>query len=280
MSGLEAVEEIMSAQPTPILVVSSRISAGGDLAAAALASGALEAIGKDELSLHDPDGPEAVAFRRRIKILGGARVIRHPRRRLNGRGTAPSRPAPQGAAIGICASTGGPHALATILSGIPADFAVPILVVQHIAAGFSEGLVRWLDDAVPLPVRLAEHGAPALPGVTFAPDGADFVLGEEGVLTLDRSTPGGLHRPSADVLLRSIARRAKEAGVAVVLTGMGRDGAEGLAAVRAAGGMTMAQDEATSAVYGMPREAARCGAALILPLGEIASALTGRTRNA
>ena len=117
MSGLEAVEEIMSAQPTPILVVSSRISAGGGLAAAALASGALEAIGKDELSLHDPDGPGAVAFRRRIKILGGARVIRHPRRRLNGRGTAPSRPAPYGSAIGICASTGGPHALATILLG-------------------------------------------------------------------------------------------------------------------------------------------------------------------
>jgi two-component system chemotaxis response regulator CheB len=274
MSGLEAVEEIMSALPTPILIISSRISYGSDLVAAALASGALDAIGKDELSLRDPDDAAAVAFRRRVKVLGSARVIRHPRARLNGRSTAPSPPAPRGSVIGICASTGGPHALATLLSGIPAGFAIPILVVQHIAIGFADGLVRWLDAAVPLPVRLAEHGARALPGVTLAPDGADLVLEPDGVLSLDRTTPAGLHRPSADVLLRSIARSARSAGVAVVLTGMGRDGADGLAAVREAGGLTIAQDEATSAVYGMPHEAAKCGAGLILPIGKIADALT------
>jgi two-component system chemotaxis response regulator CheB len=274
MSGLEAVEEIMSVRPTPILIVSSRISSGCDLAAAALASGALEAIGKDELSFRDPDDPAAVAFRRRVKLLSGAQVIRHPRARLNGRGTVPSPLAQQGAVIGVCASTGGPHALATLLSGIPAGFAVPILVVQHISAGFSEGLVRWLDDTVPLPVRLAEHGACMLPGVTVAPDGADLVLTADDLLRLDRTTPAALHRPSADVLLRSIAHCAQSAGVAVVLTGMGRDGADGLAAVRKAGGLTIAQDEATSAVYGMPLEAAKSGAALILPIGEIARALT------
>ena len=274
MSGLEAVEEIMSARPTPILIVSSHVSAGSDLAAAALAAGALEAIGKEELPLHDPDDVAAVAFRRRIKLLGGAHVIRHPRARLNGRSAVPSPPPPRGSVIGICASTGGPHALATLLSGIPADFAIPILVVQHIAKGFSEGLARWLDAAVPLPVRLAEHGTRALPGVTLAPDGADLVLGTDGVLRLDSTTPAGLHRPSADVLLRSIARSAQSTGVAVVLTGMGRDGADGLAAVREADGMTIAQDQATSAVYGMPQEAAKRGAALILPIGEIAGVLT------
>jgi two-component system chemotaxis response regulator CheB len=274
MSGLDAVEEIMSARPTPILIVSSRISSGCDLAAAALASGAVEAISKDELSLRDPDNGAAGAFRRRIKLLGRARVIRHPRGRLNGRSSAPSQPAPRGFVIGIAASTGGPHALATLLSGIPAGFAVPILIVQHIGAGFSEGLARWLDATVPLPVRLATHGARALPGVSLAPDGADLVLGTEGVLLLDRTTPAGLHRPSADALLRSIAHSAQSAAVAVVLTGMGRDGADGLAAVRAAGGLTIAQDKATSAVYGMPNEAAKCGAALILPIGEIAAALT------
>jgi two-component system chemotaxis response regulator CheB len=274
MSGLEAVEEIMSTRPTPILVVSSHIRAGSDLVAAALASGALEAIGKSDLVLRDPDAAAAVAFRRRVKLLSGARVIRHPRGRLNGRNNAPSPPAPRGAVIGICASTGGPHALATVLSGIPAGFAVPILVVQHIGAGFSEGLAEWLDGAVPLPVRLAEHGASALPGVSLAPDGADLVLGAQGVLRLDRTTPAGLHRPSGDALLRSIAHHAQSAGVAVVLTGMGRDGAEGLVAVREAGGLTIAQDEVTSAVYGMPREAAKRGAALILPIGEIARALT------
>ena len=275
MSGLEAVEEIMSTRPTPILIVSSHLRAGSDLAAAALASGALEAIGKSDLVLLDPDGPAAVAFRRRIKLLSGARVIRHPRGRLNGRNGALRARPPRGAVIGICASTGGPHALATLLAGIPTDFAVPILVVQHIGSGFSVGLAEWLDAAVPLPVRLAEHGArSALPGVSLAPDGADLLLGPDGVLQLDRTTPAGLHRPSGDALLRSIAYHAQSAGVAVVLTGMGRDGADGLAAVRDAGGLTIAQDEATSAVYGMSREAAKRGAALILPIGEIARALT------
>ena len=273
MSGLEAVEEIMSSQPTPILIVSSGVSAGGDLAPAALAAGALEAIGKDQLSLRDPDGADALAFRRRVKMLASARVIRHPRARLNGRGAVPTPPPPRGSVIGICASTGGPHALATLLSGIPADFAIPIVVVQHIATGFADGLARWLDSAVPLPVRLAEHGAPAHPGVTLAPDGADLTVGTGDLLRLDSTTPAGLHRPSGDVLLRSIARRAQSTGVAVVLTGMGRDGADGLAAVHEAGGLTIAQDEATSAVYGMPQEAAKRGAALILPIGEIAGAL-------
>lgn len=273
MSGLEAVEEIMSARPTPILIVSSLVSAGDDLAAAALASGALDAITKADLPLRDPDAAAAAAFRRRIKLLSGVRVLRHPRARLNGQGAAPSAPRASTSVIGICASTGGPHALATLLSGIPGGFSVPILVVQHIGAGYTEGLAGWLDKAVPLPVRLAVDGTRALPGVTVAPDGADLILSPTGVLRLDRTTPSGLHRPSGDVLLRSIADRAHSAAVAIVLTGMGRDGADGLAAIRAAGGVTIAQDEATSAVYGMPHEAAKRGAAQILPIGEIAAAL-------
>jgi two-component system chemotaxis response regulator CheB len=185
----------------------------------------------------------------------------------------PSPPRSSTSVIGICASTGGPHALATLLSGIPASFSVPILVVQHIGVGFTEGLARWLDTTVPLPVRLALDGTRALPGVNIAPDGADLTLSPMGVLQLDRTMPSGLHRPSGDVLLRSIAQQAQSAAVAVVLTGMGRDGADGVAAVRAAGGLTIAQDEATSAVYGMPHEAAKRGAAQILPIGEIAAAL-------
>ena len=275
MSGLEAVEEIMSARPTPILILSSHVGTDNNVAAAALASGALDAIGKEGISLRDPDDAAAITFRRRVKLLGGAHVIRHPRARLNGTGRSTAMPpAPRGSVIGICASTGGPHALATLLSGIPSGFPVPILVVQHIAAGFSEGLARWLNATVPLAVRLAEDGAQALRGVTLAPDGADLILGPEGILELDRTTPSALHRPSADALLRSIAQYARSAGVAVVLTGMGRDGADGLGAVRAAGGMTIAQDEETSAVFGMPCEAAKRGAAMILPIGKIADALT------
>ena len=277
MSGLEAIGDgVWSARPTPILLLSSHVGAQNSIAAAALASGALDAISKEGIPVNDPDDAAAIAFRRRVKLLGGAHVIRHPRARLNGRRVAPTTTpaAPRGSVIGICASTGGPHALATLLSGIPTGFPVPILVVQHIAVGFSEGLARWLNATVPLAVRLAEDGAQVLPGVTLAPDGADLVLGPEGVLTLDRTTPPALHRPSADALLRSIAQHARSAGVAVVLTGMGRDGADGLGAVREAGGLTIAQDEETSAVYGMPCEAAKRGASVILPIGKIADALT------
>ncbi|MHB8468897.1 MAG: chemotaxis protein CheB [Gaiellaceae bacterium] len=273
MSGLEAVEQIMSMRPTPILVLSSYVDED-DNAAAALAAGALEAIGKDDLSLREPDGAAAAAFRRRVTLLSRARVIRHPRARLGGPGGAATAAAvPAGAVIGICASTGGPQALATVLSGLPAGFAVPILVVQHIAAGFTAGLARWLDGAVPLPVRLAEEGAEAASGVTIGPEGAHLVLRADGTLELDRRSPAGLHRPSADVLLASLAASAGSASVGVVLTGMGGDGAAGIEAIRRAGGLTIAQDEATSAVYGMPREAAKRGAELILPLGGIATAL-------
>jgi two-component system chemotaxis response regulator CheB len=275
MSGLEAVEQIMSVRPTPILVLSSYVTGGGATAAAALAAGALEAIGKDDLPLRDPAGATATAFRRRVKLLSRARVIRHPRARLTARATgAPLKPAARGGVVGICASTGGPQALVTVLSGIPASYPLPILVVQHIAAGFIEGLTRWLDGAVPLPVRLAEDGARAEPGVTIAPEGAHLLLRPDGTIVLDRRSPAGLHRPSADVLLTSIAAGAQSAGVGVVLTGMGRDGAAGLEAVAAAGGLTIAQDEATSAIYGMPHEAAKRGAELILPLEEIAHTLT------
>jgi two-component system, chemotaxis family, protein-glutamate methylesterase/glutaminase len=275
MSGLEAVEQIMGVRPTPILVLSSHLTGGGDAAAAALAAGALEAIGKDSLPLRDPEGAAAAAFRRRVKLLSRAHVIRHPRAHLTARATrVPFKPAARGSVVGICASTGGPQALAAVLSGIPATYLLPILVVQHIAAGFTEGLAHWLDGAVPLPVRLAEDGARAEPGVTIAPEGAHLMLRPDGTLVLDRRSPAGLHRPSADVLLTSIAASAQSAGVGVVLTGMGRDGAAGLEAVAAEGGLTIAQDEASSAVYGMPREAAKRGAELILPLGEIAGVLT------
>lgn len=274
MSGLDAVEQIMSVRPTPILVLSSHVGRGDDTAAAALAAGALDAIAKSDLPLTAPESSAAAALRRRVRLLSRAHVIRHPRARLpRGKTPAKGRPVPRGAVIGVCASTGGPQALVAVLSAIPATYPVPILVVQHIAAGFTQGLAHWLDGSVPLPVRLAEHGAPLQRGVTLAAEGAHLALAGDR-LQLDRNSPAGLHRPSGDVLLRSIATSAGPAGVAVVLTGMGRDGAAGLGEVRESGGLTIAQDESTSAVYGMPREAAKHGAELILPLGEIAATLT------
>jgi two-component system, chemotaxis family, protein-glutamate methylesterase/glutaminase len=278
MTGLEAVEQIMSVGPVPILVLSSYVDRGSKNAVAALAAGALDALPKDDLDLRNPGGAAALAFRRRVRLLSGARVIRHPRARLRAPVPAQQNGRRSASVIGVAASTGGPQALATLLAGLPAGFPVPILVVQHIAHGFTAGLAEWLDSLAALPVRLAGRTALADPGVWIAPEGAHLVLRPPRRIALDRSALCGHHRPSADVLLRSLAETAGSGAVAVVLTGMGRDGADGLRAVRAAGGLTIAQDEATSAIYGMPKAAAEGGAELVLPLEEIAPRLAALKR--
>jgi two-component system chemotaxis response regulator CheB len=265
MSGGDAIEQIMSIRPVPILVLAGGVERGSERALASLAAGALEVHSKDALDLRDPDGVEAQALRKRVKMLSGVRVLRHPRGGLNRqRRAADESIRPRGASVfGICASAGGPHALASVLAEIPATFAIPILVVQHIAPGFVKGFAEWLDGQVPLPVRLAGPG-PVAAGIWVAPDGAHLALDGANRLVLDAHGEAGAHRPSADVLLRSVAAGAGADGVAVVLTGMGRDGAGGLAEVKRAGGLTIAQDEASSTVFGMPKAAAECGVELVL----------------
>jgi two-component system chemotaxis response regulator CheB len=179
---------------------------------------------------------------------------------------------PPARAIGICTSTGGPGVLVEILRALPADFVLPILVVQHIAAGFIDGLMRMLDDEVALPVAMAHDGAPLQPGVWLAPEDAHLTLAPSRHLALDRRTVAGPHRPSADLLLTSLAAVLGADAVAVVLTGMGRDGARGSAAIKAAGGLLLAQDEATSRIYGMSRAAVEAGARPLSP-PQIAAAL-------
>jgi two-component system chemotaxis response regulator CheB len=275
MSGMTAVEQIMSDAPVPILVLSGHVRERSETALTALAAGALDAMPKHGLDLRDPDGPAAKALRHRVKALSRARVIRHPRASLNHRNGTGQRATRTATAIGICASAGGPAALATLLGSLPATFPVPILLVQHISIGFVEGFVRWLDSQVPLPVRLATDEARLQPGIWVAPDGAHLLVDDGGKLALDVSAPTKpeLHRPSGDVLLGSLAANCGGEAVAVVLTGMGRDGAQGLGAVRESGGMTIAQDEESSAVFGMPRAAAERGAEFVLPLERIASTL-------
>jgi two-component system chemotaxis response regulator CheB len=265
MSGLEAVEQIMGARPLPILVISSTVaSRDSSMVAAALAAGALDALPKSDLDLRDPSSVSGVALRRRVKLLSGARVIRHPRARL-APGAEVRLRARTARAIGICVSTGGPRALVEVLSSLPGTFPVPILVVQHISAGFIDGFVKWLDSELPLTVRLAAGGEQLSSGVWVAPDGAHLVLGDDGRLALDRTTEKGAHRPSGDVLLASLAQVAGKLAVGVVMTGMGRDGAEGLAAIKAAGGLTIAQDEGSCAVYGMPAAAAASANLVLAP---------------
>ena len=266
--GVGAIEEIMRSHPHPIVVLSTHAALGSRRAPAALAAGALDAIHKGELRLDSSGEASATELRRRIKRLARVPLKAKTSQAATGpihnldHGENGSAGARRAAVIGIGSSTGGPPALLALLSQLPADFPIPLLVVQHISAGFTEGLVRWLNDAVAIPVQLAANAQKTGPGVWFAPANAHLTLEPAFKLSLDHTTTVGPHRPSVDVLLTSLARVAGRNGVGVVLTGMGRDGAVGVAAIQAAGGLGVAQDAESSVVDGMPAAARRAGAQL------------------
>ena len=181
----------------------------------------------------------------------------------------------------IASSTGGPAALATILSSLQGGMSAPILVVQHITVGFHQGLAEWLDSVSPLSVRLARDGQPLRGGeVLIAPPDSHLGVTTLGTVALSASPPIGSHRPSATHLFRTVAEAFGDGALGVVLTGMGDDGVAGLRALKAARGLVFAQDEATSVLYGMPREAVAQGVVdNVLPLDQmarsIAAACTG-----
>jgi two-component system, chemotaxis family, protein-glutamate methylesterase/glutaminase len=268
MDGLQVVQRLMAESPLPIVILSGTVAKGSERAVEALAAGALDVLPKDRLRLDRLDDMWAQAMRSRLRRLSSMRVGRIAR-------AAPARAAAISRAVGVVgigASTGGPPVLEAILGALPEDFPVPVLVVQHMAPGFIEGFARWLDRKLPVPVALAEDGARVKPGVWFAGDGSHLTLSQSGRFALDDETTGA-HRPSIDILLESLARAAGAEALGVVLTGMGKDGAEGAAAIRRAGGLAIAQDEASSVVYGMPRAVAEDGADLVLSPAEIASTL-------
>ena len=265
--GLHAIEQIMAHHPTPIVVLSATID-GRDSAVAveALVAGALEAMPKPERWT-----PEAeAAVRVRVRAVRGATVLRHPRGLRHHSPPVRHRAPDTAALVAVAASSGGPPALAAVLGGLAA-VPVPVLVVQHLHASFVDGLVDWMARVSAVPVELAVDGRRARPGTVYiAPAGVHLRVGADLVLTLG-SEPVSLHRPSADELFQSVAGSLGGRSIGVVLTGMGEDGAAGLLALRQAGGHTIAQDEATSAVYGMPRAAYLAGAVTsVLPLNAIA----------
>ena len=266
MGAARAIEAIMKARPVPVVIVANGAGRGSERTADGLAAGAMEALPKALLRIDEPAGAAAVALRHRLRRLA-----------RNGVEPVPSPAARREASarvIGICASAGGPAALEVLLAGLPAEFPLPVLVVQHITNGFMDGLVRRLDQQSALSVRTATDGQTAGPGVWFPPDDHHMVL-EPGLrLRLDGETVVGSHRPSGDVLLESMAAAAGAGAVAVVLTGMGRDAARGVEAIVRAGGSAIAQDEQSSAVFGMSRAAVHAGADSVLPLASIPVALT------
>ena len=273
MDGLEVVKRVMGERPLPIVILSGTVAKGSERAAEALAAGALEVLPKDRLRLDHLDDMWARAMRSRLRRLSSMRVGRSARMPEAPRPGPVEDLARTAQVVGIGASTGGPPVLEAILGGLPADFPVPLLVVQHMAPGFIGGFAKWLDRKLPIAVRLAGEGERMTSGVWFAPDGAHLTLSQSKRFVLDSETEA-THCPSIDVLLESLARSAGAEALGVVLTGMGKDGAEGAAAIRRAGGMAIAQNEASSVVYGMPRAVAEGGADLVLPPAAIAEALS------
>jgi two-component system chemotaxis response regulator CheB len=274
MGGQRAIEEITRLHPTPVVVLSAHAERGSEATAAALAAGAVEALRKGQLRLDEADAPAAVVLRHRLRRLARA----HAERQARARGAARvplerERNAHPATVIAICASTGGPSALATVLAELPAVFPLPVLVAQHMASGFIDPFVRWLDERVPLPVAVAQDNTRLQRGIWFPPDDAHLLLQSSTRLSVAGERAPGSRHPSADVLLASIAAVAGEGAVGVVLTGMGRDGGDGVAAISRAGGCVIAQDEQTSAIFGMPRTAIERGARIVLPLADIAPAL-------
>lgn len=275
MTGIAATEFIMAYCPTPILVVSSSTNRGELFRTYdALAAGAVDVLEKPDGT--EGDGEWERRFIDAVRLTAKIRVITHPRARLRavtGRElSAATTHDCRIVAIGV--STGGPAALVQILSALPVDFPVPLVGVIHLAETFASAFAEWLDGQTKHRVQYAKDGAAVRPGgLVLAPAERHMVI-DAGRFRITHDPPRHSCRPSVDTLFESIAIEYGAGATACLLTGMGKDGAQGLLAIRRRGGFTIAQDEASSIVYGMPREAIDIGAAeRVMSLDEIAATL-------
>jgi two-component system response regulator WspF len=272
LDGVEATRQIMAASPCPILLVTSSVTGNFNLVYRAMGYGGLDAVNTPTLaadgSIRDGEG-----------ML--ARMVKLARSRQGSACLAPTFPAPPGPAPGLPplvalgASTGGPDALARVLASLPPGLPAGVVIVQHIAVDFAPSLAAWLQGRCRLPVRVARAGDTPRPGeVLLAGTDDHLVLRPDRSLAYTPDPSDFPYRPSVDVFFSSLAAGWSRPGVAVVLTGMGSEGAQGLLRLRQAGWHTIAQDQATCVVYGMPRAAAAAGAACqVLPVDEIGPAV-------
>jgi two-component system chemotaxis response regulator CheB len=285
IDGFETTRRIMSSNPLPIVVCTASVHFDQvHTAMRALEAGAL-AVMKKPRGLDDADAEvEAAALICTLKTMAEVKVVRRWNRpAADARHAAPAIAVPKvgdafggdAAMVAIGASTGGPPVILQILSGLSRAFPAPILVVQHIAAGFTVGFAEWLAAASGLPVHVAQGGETPLPGhVYVAPDDQHLRVGLRGELQTTRDEPNNGLRPSVGVLFRSVAERFGRRAIGVLLTGMGRDGADELKLMADRGALTVAQDEESCVVFGMPGEAIKLGAArFVLPPHKMAEIL-------
>ncbi len=284
LDGVEATRRIMASCPCPIVVVTSSVSGHLGRVYEAMGLGAIDAVDTPTIG---PSGDLGGARMLLDKVQTVAKLVGLAPRPM----IAPAGPPPPPAAraevdpswplVAIGSSTGGPAALAEILAGLPDSPDYATVIVQHVDPAFAPGLARWLVERTGRRVDLVEPGDRPLPGRVLLASTNDHVILDESRTLQYVAEPAEVHyRPSVDVFFRSLAGRWPEPGAAALLTGMGKDGAAGLLALRRAGWLTIAQDEASSVIWGMPGAAVRAGAAdKVLPLVEIARAITERVRD-
>jgi two-component system chemotaxis response regulator CheB len=283
MDGITLTREVMRTRPVPILVMSISLQESQqDNIFAMLEAGAVDILAKPLGGLEMNFDKMAADLILKIKILSGVKVFRRLAKNAPAEADAGQPPEkmlqlppmlPRIICIG--SSTGGPQALDTILSTLPREFPLPILCVQHIALGFMQGLVSWLANSCRIRVVIAEAGMKPEPGTVYFPqEDRHLEIDQDGRFRCSGLPAVGGHRPSVDLAMTSLARYHWDRAAGVLLTGMGQDGALGLLEILRAGGYTIAQDEATSVVYGMPRCAVELGAArVVMPLPQIAGGL-------
>jgi two-component system chemotaxis response regulator CheB len=277
MDGLAALEQLMRERPTAVVMVSALTKEGADATIRALELGAIDFVLKPTTR----DGVLAVqqlGLELRVKVKVAARATLRPGLTAKRAAKSETPGGWQDKVVVVGSSTGGPRALSTLFSGLPKDFFVPILVVQHMPAGFTNSLARRLDGVSPLPVREACPGDHVMPGLALvAPGGFHMRVNERRSVQLDQTAPECGVRPSINVTLESAASVWGSSTLGVILTGMGVDGTRGAGIVRSAGGEVIAEDEASCVIYGMPKSVAEAGYAdVVAPLTQIASEINRR----
>lgn len=274
MNGVEATRLIMQNSPCPILIVTASVQQRSDSVFEAMGAGAMDAVATP-IFRDLPDSRSAGNLMRKIAMIGV--LIKKPQLPAQDI-VSPYSQKPQKKQkhiVVIGSSSGGPRALARVLSGLPADYHCPIVVIQHVDMEFAPYLARWLNDRTVLNVDIAKNGEELQPGQVYLGDGADhLVMNQNGRLYYSVEPRETFYRPSVDVFFNSVAEHWADPVTAVLLTGMGQDGAKGLLALRQRGAYTIAQDKQTSAVYGMPKTALELGAAVdILSIEKISKVL-------
>ncbi|MDI6735430.1 MAG: chemotaxis response regulator protein-glutamate methylesterase [bacterium] len=266
MDGLTATEHIMAYHPTPILVITSLLPQDMKIAFKALNAGAVDVVERPTISeLSKPTSKIRKQLIDKVKLFANIKVITHLGGRLPKKEDV--RPVRQVGPVGhsfkivsIASSTGGPKTVRKILAKLPKDFSMPVVIVQHISAGFTKGLVDWWNNECAIEIKEGKDGEKLCPGVVYvAPSYVHMLVTREEKIKLEDTPPVGGHKPAGNVLLSSVAKVYGQSAIGIILTGMGDDGAMGIKAIKEAGGWTIAEDEASCAIFGMPKVAIEMG---------------------